>query len=173
MEKVYKQIAFFIFCNLHRQAWDENASFRETREGWSLLTIETEVNGDSMSTNDRGPSLVGALGLSCRYKRFLFCLGCSRKIFRLMSHIEKKDQEKKRRQALHLWQLQKWALEAIPPTEGNLLFFIITSLRLVFFPKQHRLLDRSNGWNETSTCFKESGPSMPRTQEWRGTGEYY
>jgi hypothetical protein len=24
-----------------------------------------------------GPSLDGSLGLSCRYKRFLFCLGCS------------------------------------------------------------------------------------------------
>jgi hypothetical protein len=47
------------------------------REGWPLLTVETEVNGDSKSTNERGPSLVGSLGLSCRYKRFLFCLDCS------------------------------------------------------------------------------------------------
>ncbi len=30
---------------------------RET--GWALLTVETEVNGDSKSTNERGPSLVG------------------------------------------------------------------------------------------------------------------
>ncbi len=29
---------------------------RETREGWPLLTVETEVNGDSKSTNERGPS---------------------------------------------------------------------------------------------------------------------
>jgi hypothetical protein len=29
------------------------------REGWPLLTVETEVNGDSKSTNDRDPSLVG------------------------------------------------------------------------------------------------------------------
>jgi hypothetical protein len=35
------------------------------------------VNGDSKSTNERGTSSVGSLGLSCRYKRFLFCLGCS------------------------------------------------------------------------------------------------
>jgi hypothetical protein len=35
---------------------------RETREGWSLLTIETEVNGDSKSTNEKGPSLVGSSG---------------------------------------------------------------------------------------------------------------
>jgi hypothetical protein len=49
----------------------------ETREGRPLLTAETEVNGDSKSTNEMGPFLVGSLGLSCWYKRFLFCLGCS------------------------------------------------------------------------------------------------
>ncbi len=32
---------------------------RETRERWPLLTVETEVNGDSKSTNERCPSLVG------------------------------------------------------------------------------------------------------------------
>jgi hypothetical protein len=42
----------------------------EDREGWPLLSVETEVNGDSKSTNERGPSLVGLLGFSCRYKRF-------------------------------------------------------------------------------------------------------
>ncbi len=41
------------------------------------LTVETEVNGDSKRTNERGPSLVGSLDFSCRYKRLLFCLGCS------------------------------------------------------------------------------------------------
>ncbi len=46
---------------------------RDYREGWSLLTVETEVNGDSKSTIERGPSLVGSLGSSCRYKR-LFIL---------------------------------------------------------------------------------------------------
>ncbi len=50
---------------------------KETREGWPLLTVETEVNGDSWSIYERGPSLVGSLGLSFRYKRFLFCLGSS------------------------------------------------------------------------------------------------
>ncbi len=34
--------------------------------GWPLLTVETEMNGDSKSTNERGPSLIGSLGLSCR-----------------------------------------------------------------------------------------------------------
>jgi hypothetical protein len=41
---------------------------RETTEGWPLLTVETNVNGDLMGTQ-------GA-GLPCRYKRFLTCLGC-------------------------------------------------------------------------------------------------
>jgi hypothetical protein len=36
-----------------------------------------DLNRDSKSTNDRGPSLVGSLGLSCRCKRFLFYLSCS------------------------------------------------------------------------------------------------
>ncbi len=34
-----------------------------TREGWPLLTVETKENGDSKSTDERGPSLVGLLGL--------------------------------------------------------------------------------------------------------------
>jgi hypothetical protein len=38
---------------------------RETREGWPLLTVETEVSGDSKSTNESGPSLTGSLGLWC------------------------------------------------------------------------------------------------------------
>jgi hypothetical protein len=50
---------------------------RKTREGWPLLTLEIEVNGNWKRTNERGPSLVRSLGLSCRYKRFLFSLGCS------------------------------------------------------------------------------------------------
>jgi hypothetical protein len=36
---------------------------RYSREGWPLLTIETEVNGVSKSTNERGHSYVGSLGL--------------------------------------------------------------------------------------------------------------
>jgi hypothetical protein len=47
---------------------------RETGRGWPLLTVETAVNGDSKSTNERGPSVVGSLRLSGRYKRFLFSL---------------------------------------------------------------------------------------------------
>jgi hypothetical protein len=34
-----------------------------------MLTVETKVNRDSKSTNERGPSLVGSLDLSC--------LGCN------------------------------------------------------------------------------------------------
>jgi hypothetical protein len=47
---------------------------RETREGWPLLTVETEAYENS---NERGPSLIGSLSLLCRYKRFLSCLCCS------------------------------------------------------------------------------------------------
>jgi hypothetical protein len=35
---------------------------RDTREGWFLLTVETEANGDSRSTYERVPSLVGSFG---------------------------------------------------------------------------------------------------------------
>jgi hypothetical protein len=42
----------------------------ETKEWWPLLTDESCSNGDLWSTNERGPSLSGSLGLSCRYKRF-------------------------------------------------------------------------------------------------------
>jgi hypothetical protein len=63
--------------NLPLASTASKVNLRETREGWILPTVETEVNWDSKSTNERGPSLVGSLGLSCRYKRFLFCLGCS------------------------------------------------------------------------------------------------
>ncbi len=45
-------------------------------EGRPLLTVETEPNGDSKSTYQGGPSLVGSLGSSRRYKRFLSCTGC-------------------------------------------------------------------------------------------------
>jgi hypothetical protein len=47
------------------------------REGWHLTTIATEANRDSKRTNEGGHFLVGSLGLSCRYKRYLFCLGYS------------------------------------------------------------------------------------------------
>jgi hypothetical protein len=49
---------------------------KETREGWPMLTVGTEVNGDSKSTNERGPSLVGSLDSLCSYNRFLPCHGC-------------------------------------------------------------------------------------------------
>ncbi len=35
---------------------------QETREGWSLPTVESEMNGDS-NTNERGPSVVSSFGL--------------------------------------------------------------------------------------------------------------
>ncbi len=46
---------------------------RETRQGWPLLTVETDVNGDLKGTDERGPSLVGSLGLSCLLCTKDFC----------------------------------------------------------------------------------------------------
>jgi hypothetical protein len=43
--------------------FSHSAISSETREEWPLLTLETEMNGDSKSTNERGPSLVGSFGL--------------------------------------------------------------------------------------------------------------
>ncbi len=42
---------------------------RETREGWPLLTVETEANGDSKSTYGCSSDS------SCRYNIFLSCFG--------------------------------------------------------------------------------------------------
>jgi hypothetical protein len=41
----------------------ERVRTRETREGWPLLSFETEVNGNSKSTIERGPSMVGLLAI--------------------------------------------------------------------------------------------------------------
>jgi hypothetical protein len=43
---------------------------KEIREGWPLMTVETEANKDLGSTNEVGPSLAGSLGLPYRYKKF-------------------------------------------------------------------------------------------------------
>ncbi len=42
-------------------------AWRETREGWPLLTVETEMNGDSKSTmkGDLPWLVVGSLDSSC------------------------------------------------------------------------------------------------------------
>jgi hypothetical protein len=47
---------------------------RDNREGWPLLTVETEVNGDSKSTNERGPSLVCSLGCYAGTREFCSAL---------------------------------------------------------------------------------------------------
>ncbi len=64
----------FLLILCTRLAENGAMSNRETREGWALLTVETEVNRDTKSTNERSLSLVALLGLSCRYNRFLYCL---------------------------------------------------------------------------------------------------
>ncbi len=47
--------------------------------GWSLLTVKSEANRDSLITYERGPSLVGLLGFLCTASTsdFLSRLGCS------------------------------------------------------------------------------------------------
>ncbi len=52
----------FYLCNAFLQCWRRVTT--ENREGWSLLTVETEVNGVSKSTYKSCPFLVGFLGLS-------------------------------------------------------------------------------------------------------------
>ncbi len=44
---------------------------------WPLLTMETAVNGDSKSTNERGPSMVGPFELVVPVQKISVCLGCS------------------------------------------------------------------------------------------------
>ncbi len=39
----------------------------DSRKGWPLLTVETDVSGDSKRTNDRAQ--VGLLHSSCQYNR--------------------------------------------------------------------------------------------------------
>ncbi len=43
------------------------------RGGWPLLTVETKTTGDSRSTYEGAPSIIGSLGLLCQYKIFLSC----------------------------------------------------------------------------------------------------
>ncbi len=62
--------AVVISCLLY-----ECVYFTETRGGERGMA--NVANGDTKSTNEIGPSLVGSLGLSCWYKRFLFWLDCS------------------------------------------------------------------------------------------------
>ncbi len=65
-----------MIVQIRKKVFVQVVDVRETREGCPLLTVETEENGDSKSTNERGPSLVVSLGLSCRYKRCSLCLSC-------------------------------------------------------------------------------------------------
>jgi hypothetical protein len=50
-----------VFCSqlmTRRCVLGPSVSRRKAREGWPLLTVETEMNGDSKSTYERGPPLV-------------------------------------------------------------------------------------------------------------------
>jgi hypothetical protein len=63
---------------------------RDTRERWPLLTVGTEVNGDSKSTNERDTSLVCSFGVSCRYKRLSSCT--VRKMDLILRSIQRRPQ---------------------------------------------------------------------------------
>jgi hypothetical protein len=52
------QIIFFSHCYMYI-IFIPLSPFREIREWWLLLTVETEENGDTKSSNERGPSSVG------------------------------------------------------------------------------------------------------------------
>jgi hypothetical protein len=52
----------------------EKGIFVLTSQAQRLLTVETEVNGDSKSTNERGPSLVGSFRWARRAGRRNFIL---------------------------------------------------------------------------------------------------
>ncbi len=64
-------------CNIKSQASQNNASTKETREGWPLLTVETKVNGDTKRTNKRCHFLGWFVVLVVPVQEILFCLGCS------------------------------------------------------------------------------------------------
>ncbi len=63
--------------DINMEIGGKNEDILFPEKGGPLLTVETEVNWGLKSTNERGRSLVGSLGLSCWYKMFLFCFGCS------------------------------------------------------------------------------------------------
>jgi hypothetical protein len=66
---IFNRLVIGHFCTLRGLETDK-------LERVALLTVETEMKGDLKSSIEWDLSLVGSLGLSCRYKRFLFCLGC-------------------------------------------------------------------------------------------------
>ena len=54
----HAQTAVYISTSPKDGLGDTVAGTRETREGWLLLTVETEVNGELKSTDERGPWVV-------------------------------------------------------------------------------------------------------------------
>ncbi len=59
-EEVYEQdirVCTLVEYKAQYSMYYEHVWCRETREGWPLLTVKTEVNWDSKSTNERGSFL--------------------------------------------------------------------------------------------------------------------
>jgi hypothetical protein len=68
-------------ANITVRAEGGTGGSRKTREKWPLLTVETEVNGDSKRVQIEGV-LPWLAGWACRAgtRDFLSCLGCSRRL---------------------------------------------------------------------------------------------
>jgi hypothetical protein len=52
---LYNSVEAFHQIRYRTSSYFNSVLSTETREGWPLLTVETEMNGDSKKTNDRGP----------------------------------------------------------------------------------------------------------------------
>ncbi len=55
-----KELSYVFRCQVWGDHWEYT---RETREGWTLLTVEAEANGELRSTYERDPSLGWFIGL--------------------------------------------------------------------------------------------------------------
>jgi hypothetical protein len=64
------RVGRFIVDSVYWASCTKKKPGRLERGGPCCTAVETQVNSDSRSTNEKGPSLVGSLGFPCRYKRF-------------------------------------------------------------------------------------------------------
>ncbi len=63
----------FVRATSVRNLW-LSVRVRGTREGWPLITVGTEVNGDPKNTNGRGPSLVACWACSASTRKLCSAL---------------------------------------------------------------------------------------------------
>ncbi len=70
---VHQPVSKFLF-QFFSSSLLSSVSGRETIEGWPLLTVETEANGDSKRTNERNLFLVGSSSKLGRQPCWVACL---------------------------------------------------------------------------------------------------